>query len=96
MTTRWLEKWRGSAPRKPFFIFLHLWDVHYDYAPPPPYDMLFDPHYEGTVTGRDYARSLEVHPGMDRRDLEHVIALYDGEIRYTDEHLGRLLERMPR
>ncbi len=29
---------------------------------------------------------------MDPRDLEHVIALYDGEIRYTDEHIGQMLE----
>ena len=31
---------------------------------------------------------------MDKRDLQHLIALYDGEIRFTDEHLGRVLERL--
>jgi arylsulfatase A-like enzyme len=28
---------------------------------------------------------------MDPADLEHVLALYDGEIAFTDHHLGRLL-----
>jgi uncharacterized sulfatase len=34
---------------------------------------------------------------MDRRDLEHVLALYDGEIRLVDDHIGKLaavLERL--
>jgi arylsulfatase A-like enzyme len=55
---------------------------------------MFDPDYRGSLTARDFATSLEIHADMDRRDLEHVIALYDGEIRYTDEYLGRLIERL--
>lgn len=31
---------------------------------------------------------------MDPRDLQHVIALYDGEIRFTDDHLARLVARL--
>ena len=31
---------------------------------------------------------------MDSGDLEHLIALYDGEIRFTDHHLGLLVERL--
>jgi arylsulfatase A-like enzyme len=33
---------------------------------------------------------------MDPRDLAHVIARYDGEIRYTDEHLGTIIEELRR
>jgi arylsulfatase A-like enzyme len=33
---------------------------------------------------------------MARRDLEHLIALYDGEIRFTDDWLGRLFEILER
>jgi arylsulfatase A-like enzyme len=68
-----------------------MWDVHYDYAPPVPYDRLFDPEYTGKVDGLDFELGWQVHRSMDRRDLEHVIALYDGEIRFTDSHLGRLI-----
>ena len=70
----WLE--RRPAGR-PFFMFVHMWDVHYDYIPPPPYDTLFDPDYEGPADGRDVTRTLEASA---RRDVEHTIALYDGEI----------------
>ncbi len=81
---------------RPFFLFVHYWDVHYDYAPPPPWNDRFDPGYEGAVTADDYARSDHVHAAMPRRDLEHVLALYDGEIGFTDRYLGRLLAELER
>lgn len=78
----------------PFFLFLHYWDVHYDYDPPPPYDTMFDPDYEGDVDARGYERSQTVRHDMDPRDLQHVVALYDGEIALVDAYLGRLFEAL--
>lgn len=78
----------------PFFVFLHMWDVHYDYNPPPPYDTMFDPEYDGPITGENFIHGAQYAPDMAARDLEHVLALYDGEIRYTDAHLGRILDRL--
>jgi arylsulfatase A-like enzyme/4-amino-4-deoxy-L-arabinose transferase-like glycosyltransferase len=75
----------------PFFLFLHYWDVHYDYQPPPPYDRMFDPDYSGSLTGTDFIGGEEVHAGMSERDLEHVIALYDGEIAWVDHHVGEIV-----
>jgi arylsulfatase A-like enzyme len=80
----------ADSPR-PYFLFVHLWDPHYDYDPPPPYDELFDPDYGGTLDASDYEHNPDIRPGMARRDLEHVRALYDGEIRWTDANVGRLL-----
>ncbi len=94
LVSSWLRQWDGGGRRRPFFLFVHMWDVHYDYIPPPPYDTLFDPEYHGSIDGRDFERSGRVHAGMDPRDLEHVIALYDGEIRYTDGHIGRMLKEL--
>ncbi len=91
VTRAWLEQWQRERPDDPFFVFLHLWDVHYDFKPTPPYDRMFDPDYRGTVTGFHFMDSPLVHPGMSRRDLEHLIALYDGEIRLTDEYIGHLV-----
>lgn len=76
---------------QPFFLFVHYWDPHYDYNPPPEYVDMFDPDYAGTVNGDDYSRNRDIATGMDPRDLQHIIALYDGEIRYTDDHLAKLL-----
>jgi arylsulfatase len=90
----WLREWRRAEASAPFFVFLHMWDVHYDFIPPAPFDEMFDPDYEGDVTADLFSRSRDIHPGMERRDLDHVIALYDGEIRYTDFHLGELLDHL--
>ena len=87
----WLGEHQAESPERPFFAFLHLWDVHYDFAPPPPWDTLFDPGYEGSIDGR-YVESLG--KGLSERDLAHVIALYDGEIGFTDSQLGRLFAAM--
>jgi arylsulfatase A-like enzyme len=84
---QWLWRW-GEAP---FFLFIHYWDVHFDYIPPAPYDTLFDPDYKGGVTGRDFVNNDAVVEGMDPRDLAHLVALYDGEIAHTDRHIGLLL-----
>lgn len=80
--------------KPPFFLFLHYWDVHYDYEPPEPYDRLFDPDYDGTLDGKSFEQNPEVHAGMEARDLEHLVALYDGEIRHFDGYLRRLLEAL--
>ena len=79
---------------EPFFLFLHYWDVHYDYAPPSPYDEMFDPDYSGDVSADNFIHNDEIHRGMDPRDLEHVVALYDGEIAYTDFYLGELFAEL--
>jgi hypothetical protein len=31
---------------------------------------------------------------MDELEMRHVVALYDGEIRFTDHHIGRLLDAL--
>lgn len=90
--TAWLDEWDRYGRERPFFVFLHMWDVHYDYNAPEPHGTMFDPDYTGTVTAEDFDSSGQVRKNMDPRDLEHIVALYDGEIRYTDEHVGRLLE----
>jgi arylsulfatase A-like enzyme len=87
---RTAAEWLGKNAGKKFFLFLHYWDVHYDYAPGPPYDTMFDPHYEGGIDGVNFYFNPAVHAGMAPRDLEHVVALYDGEIRLVDDHLAML------
>lgn len=88
----WVRGWHERGGDAPFFLFLHLWDVHYDYAPPAPYDTMFDPDYTGDLDATDFERHPDIRADMPKRDLEHLRALYDGEIRFTDEQLGRLIE----
>ncbi len=76
---------------KPFFYFIHMWDVHYDLIPPEPFRTMFDGHYRGTYDGSNYRHDPAFRKGMDPADHAHVLALYDGEVRYTDETLGQIL-----
>ncbi len=80
----------ASEGSEPFFAFVHLWDVHFDFTPPAPYDTLFDPDYEGPYTGRDFFYDPAINAAIPARDKEHIIALYDGEIAWTDEIVGRI------
>lgn len=84
------EEVAPTGDSAPFFAFVHLWDVHFDFTPPAPYDTMFDPDYEGRVTGRDFFYDASINAAMDERDKRHIIALYDGEIRWTDEVVGRI------
>ena len=83
----WLRQQRGRR----FFLFVHFWDVHYDYSPPAPYDKMFDLDYKGSVTAANFMHSKAIRRGMPQRDLEHVLALYDGEIRWVDDHVAKIL-----
>lgn len=83
----WMEGQRDG----PFFTFVHLWDVHYDFTPPGEWATRFDPAYEGPIDGRNFfSDHATYNPRMSRRDLVHLKALYDGEIGWTDTFLGKL------
>lgn len=88
------DEWLGSDDPRPFFAFVHLWDTHFDFVPPAPYDTRFDPDYDGAVTGEDFLFDPAIAADMAPRDLEHLIALYDGEIAWTDEHVGAIVDRL--
>ncbi len=95
----WLTQRKSD---KPFFMWLHIFDPHWDYAPPPPFDTKFDPDYRGKMRGdyqslRPFIKEVAGYtkpPRLAARDLKHVIALYDGEIAYVDHELGRLLAKL--
>jgi arylsulfatase A-like enzyme len=88
-SSTWLED--AAAKDEPFFLFVHWWDPHYDYTPPKALAKSFDPTYQGKQTGVDF---LSLARSPEPRDLEHILALYDAEIRYTDNHIGKLLAKL--
>jgi arylsulfatase A-like enzyme len=88
------ERWLAARGDKPFFTFVHMWDVHFDFIPPPPYDKQFDPDYAGKVDGSNFFFNDAINAKMDKRDLDHVIALYDGEIAWTDMFIGRMRDAL--
>lgn len=87
-------RWLKNNTHKPFFLFVHYYDNHWDYLPPPPYNTLFDPNYKGNLDGRQIAREPLYSNRPSERDVEHMIALYDGQVRQTDADLGEMLRAM--
>ncbi len=91
LATEWIGRSLRKHPDTPFFVFLHMWDPHHDHLPPPRLRAEFDPGYDGPAA-EVHVESDRVWAGMPRRDLEHVISMYDAEIRFTDEHIGRIID----
>lgn len=90
--------WLDGNSGRPFFIFAHYFDPHLSYAPPAPFDTLFDPDYGGTL-GNSFgkgvfpnikANNYEALRSLTPADWNHLISLYDGEIAYMDRSLGVL------
>jgi arylsulfatase A-like enzyme len=90
-------KWlRAMPPGQKFFGWVHLMDPHKPYHPPPPYDVAFDPKYDGEFNGDDDQLD-DVTLGrrdMSPRDFEHVLALYDGQILSCDRYVAKVMKTL--
>ena len=88
---------------RPFFVFAHYFDPHFDYVPPAKYDV-FDEDYSGAIDGRNFLFNPAIagpKKGVQsreriasNRDMEHIQALYEGELAWTDAELGRVLDKL--
>lgn len=92
----WTKGRRGA-----YFLWVHLFDPHGPYDPPPPFDTAYytgdpsDPAHTSMARASGWPAYLdESLRGVT--DLDWVLAQYDGEISYTDRQLGRLLEGIDR
>ncbi len=89
-----VKKWLDENKSKPFFLFIHCFDIHSPYDPPPPYNSIF---HDFTYTGhlvpntKNLIAVIKNNATINDEDLRHFIALYDGGIRYADEKIGDLL-----
>ena len=87
--------WEAEQQR-PYFLWVHLFDPHGPYAPPPPFDTRYysgdprDPAHTSMVGVEGYAPYL-AKSLQGITDLDYVLAQYAGEVSYTDLQLGRLL-----
>jgi arylsulfatase A-like enzyme len=75
------------------YLFLHIMDPHIPYAPPERFVKAFQRHPEQKGIGRRFNRTdvegWEKRGKLSEARMEAVVDLYDAEIAYTDEQLGR-------
>lgn len=83
-------------PARPLFLFAYFWDPHFDYIPPAPYDTMFVGPGDVPIEARGFDTNPAIRPGMDPAQLRWLMAQYAGEIRWTDEHLGRFFALLQR
>ncbi|HEX2486184.1 MAG TPA: sulfatase [Myxococcota bacterium] len=85
-------EWLEQVPRaSPFFLYLHYFDVHWPYNPPEPYRTRFGAGRSGKLVYRNGPA-----PDVAPNDLDYTVAMYDAEIAYVDEQVGRLLAGLER
>ena len=86
-----LERFAGGDA--PFLLFAHYFDPHYNYLAHPEFGFAAASagRLEGTLPMR---LLLQLKSSMSREEAAFLRDLYDGEIRYTDRGIGRLLQRL--
>ena len=103
--TREAMEWLNEHKNKKFFLWIHYFDPHQPYQPPPlikkemtreiiPRTILpvikknpSDPDIFGAFGGISEKAIID-----GRRDREYYISLYDGEIKFVDREVGRLIQ----
>lgn len=86
--------WIEDLPEgKPFFLFLHFYDVHYHYDPPPPFDTMFD---RAPAKGDRRFKNYYAHfkKPLTEEQKAHQLAQYDESIAYVDAQLKALYDRV--
>lgn len=97
-TNRPALDWLERVSQRPFLLFVHYYDPHVPYAPPAEYQQLFtdEGSLDPLIAERGMPERVEPAPckGRVATVTRTAINLYDAEIRYVDEQVGRVLERL--
>jgi arylsulfatase A-like enzyme len=83
------ERFLKQIGDRPFFMFLHFYDVHSDYCSLPNYEKQFVDDYSGPADGTT-KQLIDASQGLvkfDERDAQHLMNLYDAGIRQFDDDL---------
>ncbi|HEU4753823.1 MAG TPA: sulfatase, partial [Armatimonadota bacterium] len=103
VTAHGLEILNEARRRKqPFFVFLHYWDPHTPYLPPPPFDRMFyagdekDPAHDSMepVWASPWFANYFSEWLAGVRDREFVKAQYDASIAYSDACMAHIFNRL--
>ncbi len=87
-TTDAVLAWLEAPPAEPFLLWIHYFDPHSPYEPPPEHDrFLTEPRLVEFLRERGLPDPID--PGILKANN-----LYDGEIRSVDSEIGRLIARL--
>jgi arylsulfatase A-like enzyme len=86
-TTRAANAWLTEHGSEPFFLWLHYFDPHTPYHPPPGFAV--DPKEPIDLDGKRVRGT-----GKTKDQLRRAIRAYRGEVAYTDFQVGLVIERL--
>jgi len=85
-----------GGKKEPWFLYLGTVDTHVSWRAKEPWLSKYDPGYKGrfadVFSGGDAGKAASLN--MTQREIEHVRALYDSNVSYQDEVLGKLIARL--
>lgn len=83
--------WLEENHTRPFFLWLDCFNTHEPFDPPPHYEELYDPGYQGErLIFPPYARADRFAP----EEVAHLRAMYAGLITMMDVWIGRLFDAL--
>ena len=94
-----MANWAGQQTR-PFFLFMHTYQVHLGYAPLEKYKRRFvSPDYDGPLRNRAITEALltKLYRGpyeLTDADRDYIVALYDALLAHLDDAIGSFLESL--
>jgi arylsulfatase A-like enzyme len=82
-----------DAQERPFFLFVHYFDPHYEYRRHPQYG--YAAESVGRLRGGEDIHALrDMGPSLAADEVEFLKNVYDEEIRFTDAGIGELLDAL--
>ena len=97
------EIWLNRNKDKKFFLFLHTYQIHEPYFSHSPFSSLFlnnktlkwEKANMDEILLDDESNGTKRYRNLSPSEKENIVALYDGEIRYSDEYLIKpLIEKL--
>ncbi len=88
--------WLDQHGSQPFFLWIHYVAPHDPYQPPAAHRGFVDRDYRGPVDGSrgSLTRLVFGEDEPTEADRQQLLALYDGEVAWSDAQLGRIIQRL--
>ncbi len=87
-----------GGKQEPWFLYLGTVDTHVSWRAKEPWLSKYDPGYTGrfadVFSGGDAGKAASGAMKLTDREIEHVRAIYDSNVSYQDEVLGKLVAKL--
>lgn len=93
ITTNWLDR----NYKNKFFLWVHYFDPHADFVPLPEYEGLFgfsEKNCGRIYNPRNIHEIIDIQENLTNREIDCLMGLYDSEIFYVDEQIGKLFAKI--